>query len=158
MAKSILFGFNQAGKFIRSLKGNMLAASIKTLHLAGLEGEKQAKLYIINQEGALGSNPKKKVREGGSEKTLVDTSTYLQSITSEVDRTKMIAYAGVKRTKKYSNGENVANIAEIHEYGSKARNIPARPVWRPVSKSVQKWLIDSQTFYREFQKLNGRFI
>jgi len=68
--------------------------------------------------------------------TLIKTGTMIGSITSSYQNMKI--YAGVKKTATYADGERVANIAAVHEYGSKARNIPARQVYRPVAAQMKR--------------------
>jgi len=77
-------------------------------------------------------------RKGGkrlSEKTLIATSQYFNSITSEII-SPYEAGVGVARRKRYKGGEKIANIALVHEYGSKDGKIPARPLWRPTADEI----------------------
>lgn len=78
-----------------------------------------------------------KIRKRQSELILIATSTYFQSITSWTD--KATAYAGVKRNVTNEDGEEVANIAAVHEFGSKAASIPARPLWQPTFEETYEW-------------------
>lgn len=96
----------------------------------------------------------RKVRRGESENILIATSTYFQSVTSWVDNGT--AYAGVKKTVTYGDGEKVENIAKLHEYGSKNGNIPARPLWKPTWDEAMVWLVQSNSpvdiFMKRIQK------
>lgn len=73
-----------------------------------------------------------KVKRGGSGKILIDTSTYFRDITGWVKNE--MALVGIKRESKDKKGKPLANIARLHEFGSPSRNIPARPLWKPVLK------------------------
>lgn len=70
-----------------------------------------------------------------SEKTLIATGTLLRSITSEMTGINEGA-VGVLRSSRYTDGERIANIAAVHEYGSRDGRIPARPLWDPTAKET----------------------
>ena len=71
-----------------------------------------------------------------SEKTLIATGTYFQSITSYIDGLK--AFVGIKRgVAREKDGTDVVNIAAVHESGSPKNNIPARPLWEPTFKETE---------------------
>ncbi|WP_375560279.1 hypothetical protein ACE193_21615 [Bernardetia sp. OM2101] len=76
-----------------------------------------------------------------SEKILIASSTYINSITSNT--TSLVGYAGVPKSAKYDNSESVAKIAAIHEYGSTKNNIPARPVWMVVKNQMETYILTS---------------
>ena len=78
-----------------------------------------------------------KIRKGESENILVATSTYFQSITSYVD--KDTAYVGVKKGVRYNDGKEIADIARLHEYGSRSGAVPARKLWRPSLEEGMEW-------------------
>jgi len=61
----------------------------------------------------------------------------MQSITTELAGDRLSAFVGVLRSGKRKDGEPPVLIAEIHEFGSHARNITARPLFRPTFKEVQ---------------------
>lgn len=82
-----------------------------------------------------------------SDKILIATSTYFQSITSMVKGD--VSFAGVTRKVKEQSGQFVADIARVHEYGSVKRNIPARPLWQPVYKEMRNYLMKEQLFAAE---------
>lgn len=85
----------------------------------------------------------------GSNKILIDTSTYLQAITSLVQN--KVGFVGVRRLSLYKNGQSVANIAMVNEYGSKARNIPARPLFGPSKNLLMAWISKNKPFITEIQ-------
>ena len=78
-----------------------------------------------------------KKRRHLSTATLIATSQLMQSITTELAGDRLSAFVGVLRSGKRKDGEPPVLIAEIHEFGSHARNITARPLFRPTFKEVQ---------------------
>jgi len=71
-----------------------------------------------------------------SEKILIATGTYFQSITTYIER--FTAFIGVKRgVAKEADGTDILNLAEVHEFGAPAANIPARPLWKPTFDECQ---------------------
>lgn len=129
-------------RLIKELAPEFQRARVKSLKRFGLKAEALAKLHMSKQD--LGWPPLKpsslaaKIRKGYSENILIASSSYFQSITSWVDDTT--SYAGVKReAKNAETGEVIANIAAVHEYGSRVRNIPPRPLWQPVGKETITW-------------------
>jgi len=81
-------------------------------------------------------------KKGGrlSEKTLIATGKYRQAITSE-QLSPFEGVVGVKKTVAYRGGEKVANIGLVHEFGTKDRRVPARPLWRPTVEEVEEEVI-----------------
>ena len=131
-----------AGLFTRNLRRDIAEEMEVALKQIGSETEGLMKKFIRNQSGF--SNPEakweplskayaayKKKTKGLSTKTLIATSSMLQSITSVASYPRV--FVGVKRGAKGKEGEELANIAAIMEYGSKSRNIPARPFIAPVA-------------------------
>lgn len=82
-----------------------------------------------------------KRKKGLSTATLISTSQMMQSITTQEAPDKMSAFVGVLRSGKRKDGEKPALIAAIHEYGSSARHIDARPLFRPTLKEVRPEII-----------------
>lgn len=121
------------------LDQEMEAARYSALKRIGLEMEGKAKRYMsfqnLDWEPLAAATIRAKARRGESEKILIATSTYFQSITSWADR--HTAYAGVKRKVKNEDGEEVADIARIHEYG--LGNNPERPLWKPTLVHTIQW-------------------
>lgn len=65
-----------------------------------------------------------------SEKILIATATYFNSITTYLEN--FIAFIGVKRgVAREADGTDVLNLAEVHEFGAPRASIPARPLWKP---------------------------
>jgi hypothetical protein len=108
----------------------------------GLKAEGIAKKHINRQD--LGWRPldpatlAQKIRAGHSENILVATSSYFQSITSWVFGGQT-ALAGVKRSARNEDGELLANIAAVQEFGSESAGIPARPLWKPTYEETMEW-------------------
>lgn len=80
---------------------------------------------------------RQKIKKGLSPKILIRTSSYMQSITSWVD--KDTALIGVKKISRDKDGKALWNIAKLHEYGSEGGRIKARPLWKPTLKEAVKW-------------------
>jgi hypothetical protein len=129
----------------------------------GLIAEGTAKGHISKQD--LGWDPlnedyaEQKVNEGLSENILVATSSYFQSITSWAD--KYTGYAGVKKKVYNEDGQEIADIAKTHEYGTsiagKNNNItiPSRPLWQPtITEAFQKWKETSTPLHFYKKKYN----
>nr|DAJ85226.1 MAG TPA: virion morphogenesis protein [Caudoviricetes sp.] len=151
--------WQQAMSAVEDLGEKMLKAQLIAIKRAGLYAEGQAKKHIKSQD--LGWKPLEpktianKIRQGYSENILVQTSSYFQSITSWVDENKGIAYAGVKKqVRNKKSGELIADIAKVHEFGSKSGGIPARPLWQPVNKETIAFMKKSENTPPEiFKKL-----
>lgn len=73
---------------------------------------------------------------------LIATSEFMQSITTQMSSDKLSAFVGVLRNAKRKDGEPGVLIAELHEFGSKARNIPARPLFRPTFAEIKPEVTD----------------
>jgi hypothetical protein len=67
------------------------------------------------------------------------TSSYFQGITAWVEGNT--ALAGIKRGTSHPDGGFIDVIAKVHEFGSVARNIPARPLWQPTFAETMKWTV-----------------
>jgi len=109
-----------------TLKAEKMA--VKFLSDQSLKWEPLTKRYVA-----------KKQREGLSNKILIATSSYFQAITSQVEGN--VGFAGVQRKEKNKEGQEIANIAAIHEFGSIKRNIPPRRLWSVVFEEMREFLI-----------------
>lgn len=118
-------------------KDMSLTGSVAMKQLS-LKGESIMKKWIVSQPSswpALSESYKsRKQREGKSTKALIRTSSMLQSIKGYTQQ--RAALIGIKRNATNEDGEVLANIALIHEYGSEARNIPARPFMDPTYRHL----------------------
>jgi len=134
--------WEQVEGLIGKLSKTFKDAQQETLKKVGLFAEGKAKKHMSAQDlGWIPLKPetlKNKQRNNHSTNTLVMTSAYFQSITSWVQGDR--AYAGVKKVVRNDQGEEIANIAKIHEFGSRKAGIPARPLWQPVFKEALEWL------------------
>lgn len=141
--------WSKIGLFIKNLSTELEKAQLTALEHWGLKAEGTAKKHISSQD--LGWKPLKpstlatKIRAGHSDNILVATSSYFQSITSWVDKSDMKAYAGVKRTAKDADGNIIADIAAVHEFGSVVANIPKRELWHPTFNETTKWFMSSNS-------------
>lgn len=137
--------WRKADRTVRALQHEMRHAQTVALKRWGLFAERTAVGHIARQDlrwrALKPATVAGKVRQGYSENILVRSSTYFQSITSYV--IKDVAYAGVRKMVNYSNGAEVANIAAVHEFGTKNGNIPARPLWQPTYKETVVQIIEN---------------
>lgn len=120
-----------------------------------LKGEKIAVMHMKNQDLRWRKLNKAykalKVRQGKSDKILVASSTYIQSITSFT--AGGYGFVGVRRG-IYQKGADLelANIALIMEYGSEARGIKPRKLWKPTLMELRAWIESSGIFIKEIKK------
>lgn len=147
--------WEKLNNIIGGLKTAMDETARESLQAHVQEGERFAVNAVKNQ--TLGWAPlntrylARKRALGQSEKILIRTASYFQAITSWV-KGKEAAFVGVRRTvrtrdaagrfNKGGKDNPVADIANILEYGSPARGIPARPLWRPTALHMAKWSKD----------------
>lgn len=127
---------------IRAIKTEAFIATQQSMSRVGLKAEAIAKTHMSKQDlGWKPLSPKylaSKVRRGLSDNTLIATSTYFQSITSWNNGQKV--FVGVKKQAVSEDGELLADIAKVHEFGSVTRSIPARPLWQPTLTEALDWL------------------
>lgn len=99
----------------------------------------------------------RKARQGLSTKIYIATSTLFQSITSKAWDDH--SFAGIFRKQKEKNGEYVADIAKVLEYGSIKRGIPPRRLWKVVYRDMRQFLIKEKMFassaIRQMKKRTG---
>lgn len=91
------------------------------------------------------------IKHKGSSKALIDSSFLINSITHRILRDR--AFVGLLRTTTYRDGESVANIGAIMEYGCTIEQpngvkiiIPARPFLHPVMEQYRDTILE---LYRE---------
>lgn len=88
-----------------------------------------------------------------SEKILIATGTYFQSISTYVDG--LNAFVGIKRgVAREADGTDVVNIARVHEKGYEAGGIPKRPLWEPTFQETKPKII--QMYRKALQELLRR--
>ena len=115
----------------------------KVMGLAGEKGIDIAHQHMNNQDlnwQPLHPRTVERKKKRSSDKILIDTSTYAQSITQKYSKLKRQVFIGVLRSAQSSQGQQLTNIARVHEFGSVARNIPKRPLWHPTKDEVKKWV------------------
>ena len=139
--------FGKALKVFENLNTNLIQAEKKILAVVALKAEQLAVDRIKSQPSEWKSlSPSYyqwKVSKGYSEKTLIKTGSYFQAITSGT--VGLVGYAGVPKTARNKEGESVANIAAVMEYGSVKRNITARPVWQVVHRQTIQYILFTDT-------------
>lgn len=142
MALNRIGDWERVGNLVANINKEMVAARDLSLKRFGLKVEAVAKGHMSSQD--LGWTPLKpltvarKLSKGQSEDILIATSTYFQSITSWVDGDSVMA--GVKKAAYSDDGKTeLADIAAVHEFGSKSGKLPARPLWTPTFEEVIAW-------------------
>mgnify|MGYP001191806160 CR=1 FL=1 len=141
-----LYGDWDKGLRLMRLIGTKMPAVTKTvLGRIGLFYRDQVKLGIVSQApGGQQFEPLKeatiiaKSRKGRrKDKALIDNGDLKGSINFDVDMGTLSVRVGVHKMKRYASGEQVANIAAVHEFGNKKGTIPPRPFLRPIEESLQ---------------------
>lgn len=139
--------WDKVGRITHDLAKDMEDAREESLKKWGLKAEGTAKKHMGTQDlGWTSLKPatiSAKVRKGYSENILIATSDYFQAITSWVG--KGTAYVGVTKHATDSDGTKIADIAAVHEFGSKGAGIPKRPLWKPTFKETVKWFNKSSS-------------
>lgn len=159
-----------AKRFTANIGKDIADEANKALKQIGSEAEGNMKKYIRDQIGFGSSEypwPKlsdayaayKKRKKGLSNKTLIATSSMFQSITSIAAYPTV--WVGVKRGKLDvgpggKGKEDVANIAAVMEWGSKKRDIPARPFLRPVNDYMQMKIKSGNLFGKRIIEIMKR--
>lgn len=162
--------FGKANKLLSNFVENVTKAEKNILAKVALKAEQLAVERIKSQPsewkrlnpaylkrklgiagGRLRKDGKKDRRfKNKSEKILIASSTYINSITSNVS-SSLVAYAGVPKSARYEDGQSVAKIAAVHEYGSTKKNIPARPVWMVVKNQMESYILTSPEIPKEMK-------
>jgi hypothetical protein len=136
-------------RMVENLSPDLNDVARKTLVKVGMKAEQIAVKHIQNQDLNWTANiryTRWKARSGYSNKILVKTSTYLQSITSWPSQTGKTVYAGVRKTVRVE-GVLLADIAKALEYGT--RTMAAKPLWRPTYQETGQWVRESNIFAKE---------
>ncbi len=154
-----LEGWGDVEKVLNGLSAKVNAATKTSLMQVGLAAEADAKATIRDQSEnwtplsdkylkRKTSNSKNRKRY--SEKILIRTSSYFQSITSWFGNDKV--FVGVPANAKNSEtGVSIAEYAKVLEYGSVSKNIPPRPLWSAVLNRAKKRVL--QIFSKNFKQL-----
>lgn len=131
--KKIMQAFDELGKSSKRMLDEFLKEASRLLasnFKANLYGEKLPLVPLKAQ------TIQRKLSRGGDYRILIDTAQFVKSV-----RTKKIEkyhyFVGVPNT-KHKSGINLRDLAMIHEYGSKKRNIPPRPAWAMTANQFGK--------------------
>lgn len=169
-------GLNFGNKLAQVAKSMDMAIEAANKELAAF-AEKEAVKHIQNQDlnwaplsqkyalrklGGSGASSSLKTRRRNklkngkrllSDKILVSTGSYMNAITSYGTRNK--AMAGILKGKTAPNvGKmTIGTYARVLEFGSKSRNIPARPLWRPVLKATIAYAQKNKTYLKRISQL-----
>lgn len=92
------------------------------------------------------STVQSKLRQGrhksaGGIKTLIDTGQLINNITYKI-QDGFTAVVGVMKGARRKGGEDLVNIAEVHEFGSRDGKIPARPYLMRGARAAQSRMIN----------------
>lgn len=140
------------GRAIGAMSSEAKKAQQLSLKRFGLKWEATAKSHLTAQDlRHKPLNPKyvaQKLKKGFSDKILIASGTYFQSISSFVEGDTV--FAGVKRDATDKNGVPIADIAAVHEFGSRDGKIPARPLWQPSYKETLAWHVKENSATRIF--------
>ena len=147
--KFVKFGdWDTALRVSNNMSTVVKSSLVETMGKVTVKAERMAVKHISDQDlhwkKLSDSYLKRKKKKGLSEKTLIATSTYFQSITSKVEGFN--GYTGVFKQVKNKEGDELANIAMVLEYGSIKRNIPPRRLWSVVFSDTYKWVRNSKIF------------
>ncbi len=138
------------GLLTANLSKEMKASQRIALKKVALKMEGTAKKHMARQdlgwEALKPSTIAQKARKGLSNKILIATSTYFQSIKSWVKGNT--AYAGVNRKTTTEDGKVLADIAKIHEFSKTTK----RPLWKPTFVDAMRWYNKNPVHLVEFKK------
>jgi phage gpG-like protein len=89
----------------------------------------------------------KTIKRKGSSKALIDHGDLIGSINAKmITNDGLMWFVGVNRGKRNRTGNDLVNIAEIHEFGAPKAKIPARPFLRPEywkwTRNLEKRLVE----------------
>lgn len=139
--------WKKVSQLIGNLSHEMEKAKETSLKRWALKAEGTAKKHMsmqdLNWQALKLKTIAAKQKRGESTATLIATSDYFQAITSWVQ--EGTAYAGVRKQVRNVDGEIIADIARVHEYGRIDGRIPARPLWQPTFKETLGWFSSSES-------------
>lgn len=130
--------WSDAEKMFANIKVDIQSANEVALKQIGLKGERYVVKVIQSQPSSWPALSDKyrawKKKKGYSSLMLLRTKDMFNRITSMADKKQV--FIGLKREAVNREGESLANIAAIMEFGSKKRNIPARPFLMPAHQQL----------------------
>lgn len=140
--------WDKVTRITRGMGPQVKRVNEESLEQVALKAEGMAVKFIRDQ--SLSWRPlspqyiERKRKAGLSTKIMIATSTYMQSVTSI--RRGYVSFAGVLKSAKTKEGESLANVGAVMEYGSRVAGIEARPLWQPVYKHTRMWLRKTNFF------------
>lgn len=78
------------------------------------------------------------IKRKGSSKALIDHGDLIRSVNVKEIGGGIAYFVGVHKEARSADGKSLANIAEVHEFGTRNKRIPARPYLRPSFKVWKK--------------------
>lgn len=152
--------WENVGLTLKGLKSRIHEGAKVAMVKAGLQMEKFAVKHIQAQDMGWKNSPEwteRKKKLNLSEKVLVATSTYEQSITSfyKWDGSKFSVNAGVKKGVYEADGTEIANIAAVLEFGRKHKHLQhesKKPLWVPCEAFIFDWILESGVLEKEIGK------
>ena len=145
-----------ARRLTREMKGVISDSNTRTLMQIGLITERKVIKFIQSQPGiwpALNEKYKaRKIAMGESNLMLRRSGQYINNISSWVDAPVPQVFIGVKKTVTDDEGNELANIGAIMEFGSKKAGIPARPHFNPVHRVMRIKIQKDNMFGQEAMK------
>lgn len=142
--------WDKARRMSKGLKNDIVDANKVALKQVGLKTERLVVKYIKSQPKTWPPLEEKylraKTRQGYSNLMLRKTGTYVNSIRSSVEDAGSLVFVGVKKEAQSDDGEVLANIGEVMEYGSEKRNIKPRPHFGPVKKLMTRKIKEEGLF------------
>lgn len=142
--------WEKARKLSNGLGDEISHANKVALMQVGLQTERMVVKYIQSQPKEWPSlDPKYlryKERKGYSNLMLRKTGTYINSIRSYVEDANSLVFVGVKKEIQNEDGEVLANIGAVMEYGSEKRNVKARPHFGPIRTEMLRKIQEEKLF------------
>lgn len=153
--------WDRAGRLCSMIGSDIKKSNEVAIRQIGLKGERMMVKWIKSQPSIWQPLNEAyvayKKTQGYSTLMLRRTSTFISKITSQTKYPNV--FIGVKRGAFNKEGEELANIAAIMEFGSKVRGIPPRMYLRPVHKMLLR-LIEVENLFavyllKELQRKYG---
>jgi hypothetical protein len=143
--------YDKTKSFVDNLDSSIKKGLDLSIKKVGLKAESMAVKHMRDQD--LGWKPlsqrylARTLKFNKSEKTMISTEGYWHAITTK--KTDKGVFIGVLKGEKNEDGNEIAKYAAINEFGSTARNIPARPLWQPVLSELREWIKTSKVIHNE---------
>ncbi len=142
--------WNKARQMTNNLNNDIELANTIVLKKIGLKTERLIIKWIASQPSSwpkLSEDYQEwKSKKGLSNLMLRKSSDMINRITSDANENR--AFIGVKKNAINKEGEKLANIAAVMEFGSKKRNIPARPFLSPAHRLMLRKIREDRLFQK----------